>query len=604
MTARQVLVGCVCVAVFMAPWTESVCLALDPANVLVLYNQDSNAGVQIADHYAQVRPGVHLLALTGVSQAEQASAEHYLDVIRPQVLSFLNAAEAPAIDVIVTTKGLPLRIYNAQENPGTYPGWRGEAYGTDISDDWWKQYSSLESELTRIDLVSSTEQMGDQAYFISPPLFSFPTQHHAANPYYGSDAPFDRAANEGIRLTARLDGFSAADVKAALDRAPHATLNAPGNLIVLDDDPDAPGASGDQMENLASLLSARGVAYSYDGTDAFVATAAGPAYGYVGHGRHGGAPAGYLAPGGALDLILAPGAVFHTYESFNAYSFTEGGNRAGQGLIAEWIARGGTAGVGHVEEPYVGAQNITNEDRMFEMLLDGHTFAEAAWAATMQLSYVNTVVGDPLMTFEWRLPGDVNQDWVVDYGGDVSVAVSNYLETDVLWAGGDINHDGIVDYAGDISVMVNNYGAVSGDYPPSAGELELVIDTSTGEVSIVANGATNIAGFELRSPGGDLITGNYTDTGAFQVDLQAAGGASEFNLAGGSSLDGIYSLGLIWGGGMDWTFSYNHVDDTAPAHSQDDVTYMPEPATMSLLFLGGLALLRRRPGRRGRGCKP
>jgi hypothetical protein len=39
---------------------------------------------------------------------------------------------------------------------------------------------------------------------------------------------------------------------------------------------------------------------------------------------------------------------------------------------------------------------------MFKMLLSGYTWAEAAWSSMQQLSYVNTVVGDPLMT--WKRP--------------------------------------------------------------------------------------------------------------------------------------------------------------------------------------------------------
>ncbi|MCY2928494.1 MAG: hypothetical protein NTV86_03195, partial [Planctomycetota bacterium] len=92
-------------------------------------------------------------------------------------------------------------------------------------------------------------------------------------------------------------------------------------------------------------------------------------------------------------------AFFQSYESFNAYSFIQGNNRVGaagaQALVAEWIAKGGSAALGAVEEPKAGT--TAEEDQVVRMMLDGYTWAEAAWSATWQLSYVNTVVGDPLM---------------------------------------------------------------------------------------------------------------------------------------------------------------------------------------------------------------
>jgi hypothetical protein len=103
--------------------------------------------------------------------------------------------------------------------------------------------------------------------------------------------------------------------------------------------------------------------------------------------------------------------VFHTWESYNAVSFKEDG-ALGQGLVAQWIHAGGTAGVGNVWEPTISTNTVTNEDVLFPMLLNGYTFAEAAWSSNRQLSWVNTVVGDPLMTFE--VFGDFNGDRVVN----------------------------------------------------------------------------------------------------------------------------------------------------------------------------------------------
>jgi uncharacterized protein (TIGR03790 family) len=415
--------------------------AINPADVLVLYNVDSPDGIQIANYYAQVHPGVQLLGLNGVSTAEEIDQNQYLNTIRPQVLAALNAST----QVIVTTKGLPLRINNSTTNPGTYPGYRGESLNLSIPNGWWQTYSSLESELTRIDSISTQEQMGDQSYLLSPPAFPFATDHHAANPYYNRRTAFDRAdpLNEGMRLSARLDGFTAADVIASIDRAQQAYIVPTQQLIIVDDDPNAPAAAVDRMPQLANnVLTPMNQAMVFDQTTANILDAAKPILGYVSHGSHA-AGTGFVSQ---MQFDIAPGAVFHTWESFNANSFVQGNNRAGQSLIAEWIAKGGTAALGHVEEPTASAASVANEDILFDMLLNGYSLVEAAWAATLQLSFVNTVVGDPLMTLRPWVPGDSDLDGAVDID-DLNILLTNWQQS-VGSAGmtsGDPDFDGFVD---------------------------------------------------------------------------------------------------------------------------------------------------------------
>ena len=430
--------------------------AIDPADVLVLYNVDSPDGIQIAEYYATVYPDVQLLGLTGVSTAEEIDQNHYLSVIRPQVVAGLN----DSTQVIVTTKGLPLRINNSTTNPGTYDGYRGASLSLNIPNDWWKPYSSLESELTRIDSISTQEQMGDQSYLLSPPAFAFATDHHAANPYYNRRVAFDRSdtANEGIRLSARLDGFTAADVIAAIDRAQQAYLVPAQQYVVVDDDPTAPAALADRMSQLAgTVLPSHGQAMVYDQTTDAILDAAKPVIGYVSHGS-------YDAGSGFIDLMdfdIAPGAVFHTWESFNAYSFVSGNNRWGQSLVAEWLANGGTAALGHVEEPTASASAVANENIFFDMLLNGYSLVEAAWASTLQLSFVNTVVGDPLMTLRPWVAGDFDLDGAID-ADDLNILLANWQQSvgSLGMTRGDPDFDGLVDQD-DLNVLLST-GAIAG----------------------------------------------------------------------------------------------------------------------------------------------
>ena len=430
--------------------------ALDASNVLVIYNQASAEGAEIASYYAAARPGVSLLAIQNVPTGEVISASLYLSQIRQQVLGALNGN----IDCIVTTKGLPLRIDNPYDSSLGVPSYQ------------WSRFSSLESELARIDTISSRALMGNQYMF-------WGGNPYAYNPYYqamaSGDGHFDQQAY-GTRLAARLDGFSVADVKGAIDRAKQAMQGPPGYGLALDDHPnltDLMGSLHNDLHDPNQPPEIYQAPHQYENTTAHIAKdivledgKAGTAIGYVSHGVHAGVQERYIRDPSyvyGLDFPLAPGAVFHTWESYNAYTFAGDNSVASpksQGLVAQWIARGGTAGAGNVEEPTSTSQaGVTNENLMFEALLSGLSWAEAAWLATYQLSTVNTVVGDPLMQWKQWIPGDANADGQVNLA-DFSIFKIHYGEQ-VTWKEGDFNGDGVANLA-DMTILKANFGQTAG----------------------------------------------------------------------------------------------------------------------------------------------
>jgi uncharacterized protein (TIGR03790 family) len=441
------------VSIFFSASATSTAWSLDPTGVLVLYNANSPEGTEIANYYAQVHPGVRLLGISGVGTGETITADAYLSTIRPQV----QAALTSSTDVIVTTKGLPLRIQVTESAPtATWPNLPTyvDPYGQSHSILSWKSYSSLESELTAVDTIASWQMMGDQSFSIGGQF--------TTNPYYLSNASFSHAAF-GSRLTARLDGFSTTDVIATIDRAQNAFVgpaNSPSGPMhfIVDSDP-AKNYGPTTASLVNNVLHPAGMPVTYDNTGAFVSSTDGPLMGYVSFGRNqSSTPPNYIVNG--LNIEPADGAVFHTWESYNAYSFQPGGNVSGQGLVAEWLARGGTAGTGHVQEPGGSSSSVTNEDKMFQMLLQGKTWAEAVWSATRQLSYVNTLVGDPLMTWKTLLAGDVNRDGQVDFM-DLAAIGSNWGSNSASggygWTNGDLNSDGRVDFS-DLAIMGSTWG--------------------------------------------------------------------------------------------------------------------------------------------------
>ncbi len=444
--------------------TTATASAVDVPNVLVLYNKASKTSSYIAQFYSSVHPGVRLLGLYGLSTSETISSRDYLNIVRPQVLGALDSS----IDVIVTTKGLPLRIDNgAYANPGNYV----DPFGTQrtVFPSTWKRYSSLESELTRVDTFSTPEQLGDQTWWYTAGVDQQP--HPASNPYFRSDASFSYD-DYGIRLTSRLDGFSDFDVALSIRRAQSAFVGSDQNPegpshFVFDDNPPT---SYDRLSQAANdVLGPRGLPVTYDDTSGFVGDAPGPVLGYVGWGRNQSAtPLNYISnKSTGLKFSIANGGVFQSWESYNAYTFDPAKPvPSGQGSLAQWIGRGGTAGVGHVEEPYASSANVANTDVMFQMLLDGYTWAEAAWAATPQLSYVNTVVGDPLMVWRTLIPGDVDRNGIVDSADVQAVVYSspNWGKTGKpggsMWTSGDVNCDGVVDFL-DWVVVKRHFGQTS-----------------------------------------------------------------------------------------------------------------------------------------------
>lgn len=97
---------------------------------------------------------------------------------------------------------------------------------------------------------------------------------------------------------------------------------------------------------------------------------------------------------------FTPGAVAAHLHSFSATSV----RTPGKGWVAPLLARGATATLGNVYEPYL--QLTANFDLLTDRLLSGFTFAEAAYISIPALSWMGTFVGDPLYR-PYRVPNDV-----------------------------------------------------------------------------------------------------------------------------------------------------------------------------------------------------
>ena len=354
----------------------SLASAQTAANVLVVINESSEDSIKIGEHYAKARaiPPAQVLRLK-FPVGEVINRAGFARLIEAPIGEWLNANGAQdRILYIVLTKGLPLRIDGTIGRQGTV--------------------SSVDSELTLL----YRRMTGTAA---AP-------QGQVSNPYYlGTDPvakakPFSHRAHD-IYLVTRLDGFTAGDVIAMIDRGVKA---APVGSIVLDQKADLPPAPGENwLKDAATTLSEQGFAErtvletttrAYSGKD--------PVMGYYSWGSND--PA---LRARNTTLNFAPGAIAAMFLSSDARTFSEpplqwtaGDSRdsqrayAGspQSLTGDLIRSGVTGAAGYVTEPY--GDGAVRPEVLFPAYVNGFNLAEAFYLATPFLSWQTIVVGDPL----------------------------------------------------------------------------------------------------------------------------------------------------------------------------------------------------------------
>lgn len=128
---------------------------------------------------------------------------------------------------------------------------------------------------------------------------------------------------------------------------------------------------------------------------------------------------------------------------------------------------------------------------------------------------------------------------------------------------------------------------------PGPGEIDLIVNWGTGEITLDANNAT-IGGFQIQSPDDGLVSANMAPPKvlAFGIGAPDDGFYAEGTFTD-TLVNGLISLGNIYDTGDDFRdlqFSYGLLGGTA---GPGDVSYIPEPSSMVLLAFGlmGLAFI-------------
>jgi hypothetical protein len=236
-----------------------------------------------------------------------------------------------------------------------------------------------------------------------------------------------------LYLVCRIDGTTASEAISVIDRGQSPTVNKKYGWIVLDEDGRSNQLDDDfifnpplfsdtpDYENTRDLFQVAGWNVWYDATADFIDSTdlPHPVIGYASYGEnHSPSPPGsgvYIS-----NFQFPPGATFNTIESWNGRKFN-GLSSFGQEQVADFIAVGGTFGIGQVWEPF-SFSLPDNEFLMENLYLNGMTFAEAAYSSIPALSWMQVVVGDPLSTVQV-----VDQVADFDADGDVDFDDRDYL---------------------------------------------------------------------------------------------------------------------------------------------------------------------------------
>lgn len=352
--------------------------------IVLLVNSNDESSLKVARYYAQKRavPERNIIAIS-CSKDEEISWDVYvneiLNPLRGELIrsKWINAKEVEEkdkfgrynltpeshkIDFLVICKGVPLKIRNEDR---FLTRDEKEAGKTNYL---MRTYASVDSELS---MMASAEY----------PLVGF-----IPNPLYRVKEPKNDKLKKVIRVM-RLDGPTENDVMRLIDHALEAEEKGLQGRAYID-------AAGPYSLGNTWLLNSgkriRGL-----GFDTFVKNEKGK---LINIGERFDAPAIYLGwwtgnPVGPLaerDLKFPPGAIAIHIHSFSA-STVRSSRKAWVGPL---VAHGATATVGNVYEPLLGLS--ANVEFLWQSLIEGKSWGEAAYFALPSLSWQGVVIGDPL----------------------------------------------------------------------------------------------------------------------------------------------------------------------------------------------------------------
>ena len=337
----------------------------DPSGVVLLVNDEHPDSAAVAAHYATRRdlPPRQVLHLRVSVKPELTLQEFRASIEEPLRDHLLREGLEERARCLVLSRGFPVRV---RSGPG---------------------FVSTTALLQVLDLPLSGMP---QAGVPGTPLDSL-LPADRANPYREGPFPEDRRpGGRALRLVTMLDGWTAADAMALVDRSVEADGGPPADPLFVFQDANG-NAGGRNPQYAAAAESLKGAGFRVDLVAAGKEKVKG-AKDLMGW-MSGGAYSNLDGPG-VLSNAFAPGAIADMLESFGAVpeNFREKGPHFQ--FPVPWMIRAGAAGVhGAVAEPYA---HTFPDVRIFERYTSGLDLAESFHGSLPYLHWMNLVLGDPL----------------------------------------------------------------------------------------------------------------------------------------------------------------------------------------------------------------
>ena len=366
------------IAVF-APRIEA---AESPAmRVVLLANSEDPDSLRVARHYAEMRgvPAENIIALP-LSMAETITWREFVVTLWEPLMEKLTRAKwldaipmaltdgagrkkysvyAHRMAALVVCRGVPLRI---DHDPALY------------TDSPFTQRAEFRSNAGAVDA---------ELTLLAHP--NYPINSFVPNPLFQNEnaVAIERAQ---IVKVARLDGPTVEDAMALVDRAMAAERT--GLLGRAYVDIGGLHAIGDKwLEAVVTQLDDFGFAPVVDRNPSTMPATARCDAPVIYFGWYAG---GINGPFALPGFRFPPGAIAFHIHSYSAATLRS----VSTGWTGPLVARGATATVGNVFEPYL---ELTHRPNLFlRSLMRGATLAEAAFFALPELSWQAIVVGDPL----------------------------------------------------------------------------------------------------------------------------------------------------------------------------------------------------------------
>lgn len=371
------------IAFLLAAASPLLAVPADARTTVVIFNNNDPDSGSLARYYAGKRniPPAQVVGLDCSAAEEITRAEYDQTIAGPLRSLFLKrgwwvTGRDPAGNRIVTRtsirylaimRGVPLKI---SADPTIPPATFVSGVPQEIAA---RNEAAVDSELATLGLpVPSVAGI-------------FP------NPYFRRFTPIlENPVDPGMLLPARLDGPTPITVRAMIDDAIATEQSGLWGWAYVDGRNITSGgyAEGDTwMRNLVASMRPQGIPVIFENTpptfpEGYPLTDAAVYYGWYAASVEG----PFIDP----KFQFKPGAIAVHIHSFSASTVRSD--------TAQWcgplLARGAAATLGNVYEPYLSL--TANLDIFQDRLMAGFTLAESAYIAQRVLSWMGTVIGDPL----------------------------------------------------------------------------------------------------------------------------------------------------------------------------------------------------------------